>query len=116
MRPPTNSRPAPKIPREYFGQARMFCERIDSATKVLRTALLDLTSGARAIARHRTSWRSEHLPGFERQWRGTVPPEGRLSLQIQRSKRELMIDEVRVSRSLYEDDRWSKPQFAASVV
>jgi hypothetical protein len=97
------------VPREYVGQARLFCVRIEAAAKIASAAVQQIGADARAIVQHRSSWRAEHFPGFERQWRQTLPDEGRIGLAIERNKRELTIAEVRLSPSRYEDVRWSQP-------
>ena len=100
---------APNVPHEFIGQARLFCARIDAAAKLASAAVLQICADARAVIQRRSTWRGEHFPGFERQWRRTIPDEGRIRLEIARSKRALIITEFRLTRSSYEDIRWSHP-------
>jgi hypothetical protein len=58
----------------------------------------------------------EHISGFERQWRQTIPDEGRIGLEIERSNRALIISELRLTRASYEDIRWSRPFPQSSIV
>jgi hypothetical protein len=103
------ARTAPNVPHEFVGQARLFCARIDAAAKTASAAVLQIGTDARAIVQRRPTWRSEHFSGFERQWRRTIPVEGRIGLEIERSKRALIISEFRLTRASYEDNRWSQP-------
>jgi hypothetical protein len=103
------TRSAPNVPHEFVGQARLFCARFASAAKTASAAVLQIGADARAIVQRRPTWRSEHLSGFERQWRQTIPDEGRIGLEIERSKRALIIAELRLTRSSYKDIRWSQP-------
>ena len=100
---------APNVPHEFIGHARLFCARIDAAAKLASAAVLQICADARAVVQRRSTWRGEHFPGFERQWRRTIPDEGRIRLEIARSKRALIITEFRLTRSSYEDIRWSHP-------
>jgi hypothetical protein len=115
----TTARPlivaAPNVPREFVGQARLFCARIDAAAQAASAAVAQITADARAIIQRRPTWRPEHFTGFERQWRQTIPDEGRIDLAIERSKRALTITEVRLSCARYEDIRWSQPSPENSV-
>jgi hypothetical protein len=111
-------RTATNVPREFAGQARLFCARIDSAAKTASAAVQQIAAGAQAIVRRRPSWRPEHFAGFERQWRRTIPDEGRIGLVIERCKRALTIAEFRLSGSSYEDIRWSQrfPENSVSLM
>ena len=100
---------APNVPHEFIGQARLFCARIDAAAKLASATVLQICADARAVVQRRPTWRAEHFAGFERQWHQTIPDEGRIRLQIARSKRALTITEFRLTRSSYEDIRWSHP-------
>ena len=106
---------APNVPHEFIGQARLFCARIDAAAKIASSAVLQIGADARAVVQRRPTWRGEHFSGFERQWRQTIPDEGRIRLEIARSKRALIITEFRLTRSSYEDIRWSHPSPEDSV-
>jgi hypothetical protein len=106
---------APNVPHEFIGQARLFCARIDAAAKLASATVLRICADARAVVQRRPTWRGEHFSGFERQWRQTIPDEGRIRLEITRSKRALVITEFRLTRSSYEDIRWSHPFPEASV-
>lgn len=100
---------APNVPHEFIGQARLFCARIDAAAKLASATVLQICADARAVVQRRPTWRAEHFSGFERQWHQTIPDEGRIRLEIARSKRALTITEFRLTRSSYEDIRWSHP-------
>jgi hypothetical protein len=104
------------VPHEFVGQARLFCTRIDDAAKTARVAAMQIAADAHAIVRRRPTWRPEHLSGFERQWRQTIPDEGRIGLEIERSKHTLTIAEFRLARGSYEDIRWSQPIAENAVV
>jgi hypothetical protein len=109
------ARNASDVPYEFVGQARLFCARIDVASKTASAAVMQIGTDARAIVQRRPTWRGEHFSGFERQWRQTIPDEGRIRLEIERSKRALIISELRLARATYEDIRWSQPSPEASV-
>jgi hypothetical protein len=111
--PPARS--APNVPHEFVGQARLFCARIDAAAKTASAAVMQIGADACAIVQRRPTWRGEHFSGFERQWRQTIPDEGRIGLEIERSKRALIISELRLTRASYEDIRWSQPSPQNSV-
>jgi hypothetical protein len=111
----TPTRITPNVPHEFVGQSRLFCARIDAAAKAAAIAVQQLVADARTIVERRPTWRPEHFPGFERQWCETMPAEGRIDRAIERSKRALTIAEVRLSRSSYEDIRWSQPSPESSV-
>jgi hypothetical protein len=115
MMKPT-ARGAPTVPREFVGQARLFCSRIDAAAKAANAAAREIATEAHSIARRRPTWRPEHLAGFERQWRHKMPYEGLVSLEIERNKRTLTIAELRLARASYEDVRWSQSSREDSVV
>jgi hypothetical protein len=106
----------PNVPREFLGLGRLFCNRVLIATQSAATAMRQITEDARVIAEKRPRWRPEHLIGFERQWRRSIPPEGRISLEIERGKRELRISETRLIHSTYKDVRWARPELEPSVV
>jgi hypothetical protein len=103
------ARTAPNVPHEFAGQARLFCARIDAAAQAASVAVRQIGGDARAIVQRRSTWRREHLSGFERQWRQTIPDEGRIGLEVERGKGSLIISEFRLSRASYEDIRWSQP-------
>lgn len=77
---------APNVPHEFVGQARLFCARIDAAAKTASAAVRQIGADARAIVQRRPTWRREHFAGFERQWRQTIPDEGRIGLEVERGK------------------------------
>jgi hypothetical protein len=103
-----SARGAPNVPHEFLGQARLFCSRIDAAAKAASAVARQIATDAHAIAQRRPTWRPEHLPGFERQWRHRMPDDGLIALEIERSKRTLTIAELRLARASYEDVRWSQ--------
>jgi hypothetical protein len=105
----------PNVPREFLGLARLFCNRVKDTTQSAADAVGQIAEDARRIVEKRPRWRPEHLVGFERQWRHSMPPDGRLSLEIERGKRELRISETRLIHSTYKDVRWSRPEFEQSV-
>jgi hypothetical protein len=107
--PLSSARTAPNVPHEFVGQARLFCARIEAAAKTASASALQIVDDAHAIVQRRLTWRPEHFPYFERQWRQTIPDEGRIGLAIERSKRALIIAAFRLSRSSYEDITWSQP-------
>jgi hypothetical protein len=106
---------APSVPREFLGQARLFCGRIDAATQAAGGAVRQIMGDARAIVKKRTRWRPEHLPGFEQQWRRTMPTEGRLGFEVGRGKHSLIIADIRLIFTKYEDVRWSEPEPTTSI-
>jgi hypothetical protein len=104
-----SARTAPNVPHEFIGLARLFCARIEAASKTASASALQIAADAHAIVQRRLTWRPEHFPYFERQWRQTIPDEGRIGLAIERGKRALIIAEFRLSLSSYEDTTWSEP-------
>jgi hypothetical protein len=103
------------VPREFLGQARLFCERIKIATQCASAAVKQIASDAHAVVERRPRWRPEHFMGFEQQWRRTMPAEGRIGRVTNRGKRELLISETRLAFSNYKDIRWSRPELELSV-
>ncbi len=103
------ARTGPNVPCEFVGQAWLFRNRIDAAAKIASAATQRIGVDARTIVRRRRTWRSEHFPGFERQWRLTMPDEGGIGLAVGRSMHALTIAEFRLSLSSDKDIRWSKP-------
>ena len=86
---------APNVPHEFIGQARLFCARIDAAAKLASAAVSQICADARAVVRRRPTWRGEHFSGFERQWRRTIPEEGRI--RFRDCTQQARIDHHRVS-------------------
>ena len=78
--------------------------------------MLQMIADVHAISRRRSTWRPEHLSGFEGQWNQTMPVEGRINLQSRRSKYGLEVEELRLVSATYEDVRWSNSNMTTSVV
>jgi hypothetical protein len=96
-----------EAPREFIGMARQFRSIVDAEDDAVMQAIPKIVAPFKARIRNNgVTFRSALLADTERQWREKLPTEGRLSLDIERTKSELFIREVRCSAGTFRFVSW----------
>jgi hypothetical protein len=108
------------VPREFLGLGRQFREQIADADDLAARAMIRVFKPLAARADRSAIPRPEMLQDAARIWRQSMPSMGLLDSNIQRSRRELHIREVRLGVGTFHGAAWddgaSEPVVAILLV
>lgn len=103
---PVSSASRVPVPHEYLALARAFRGRIEEGDLVVRGVLERAAGQIIDRSRQHPIQRADTLAGIARKWRAATPDLGRTSLTIERDRKSLRIEEVRLTPSRYRAGTW----------
>ena len=96
----------PSVPAEFVGKARAFRARIGAEDAVVGQTIQRIVAPLEARRRRKATFRAEQLIDAERAFR-RVPAAGRLTLNIERDKHGLRIEEFRAAAGDFRFCSWA---------